>query len=118
MGTRLVGVDIVSRNLGVSEQQIVQAVADGVNETAINLHADAVQNTPVDTGRLRSSIALRETATADDPSAEVATDVEYAAHVEYGTVHQTAQPYMRPAIERQLPQLDQNIAKHVRKRTG
>ncbi len=48
---------------------------------------------PVDTGRLRNSI----THETDDNAAYIGTNVEYAPHVEFGTLHQQAQPYLRPA---------------------
>lgn len=48
---------------------------------------------PVDTGRLRNSI----THETDDNAAYIGTNVEYAPHVEFGTIHQKAQPYLRPA---------------------
>jgi len=35
----------------------------------------------------------------DDVTLHVGTNVEYAAHVEYGTVRMGAQPYLRPAFD-------------------
>jgi len=46
---------------------------------------------PVDTGRLQGSINAE--------GGTVATDVEYAAFVEYGTSDTPAQPFMRPAAD-------------------
>lgn len=55
---------------------------------------------PVDTGRLRSSIARGEiTRTGDTIEGRIGTDVEYAKHVEYGTTVSRAQPYLRPALD-------------------
>jgi len=48
---------------------------------------------PVDTGRLRNSI----THEVDGKEVFVGSATEYAASVEYGTVKQKAQPYLRPA---------------------
>lgn len=50
---------------------------------------------PVDTGRLRNSI----THTADDDTAYIGTNVEYAAYVELGTSKTKAQPYLKPAVQ-------------------
>jgi hypothetical protein len=36
----------------------------------------------------------------------VGTNVEYAIYVEYGTASQAAQPYLRPAVERAVRDLD------------
>ena len=49
---------------------------------------------PVDTGRLRASIAFA----VQDGTAAVGTDVPYAAYVELGTARQAAQPYLVPAL--------------------
>lgn len=53
---------------------------------------------PVDTGRLRSSIRSVPGRDAQGPYVDVGTNVEYAPDVEYGTQHQQAQPYLRPAL--------------------
>ena len=45
------------------------------------VRADAVDNCPVDTGRLRDSI----TSTVEGDSAVIGTNVEYAPYVEFGT---------------------------------
>lgn len=54
---------------------------------------------PVDTGRLRSSISSSGLQ-RDSRGAyvRVGTNVHYAGHVEFGTRHSPAQPYMRPAL--------------------
>ena len=49
---------------------------------------------PVDTGRLRNSI----THTADEDTAYVGTNVEYAPYVEMGTSRTRAQPFIKPAV--------------------
>ncbi|CDK39672.1 HK97 gp10 family phage protein [Halorubrum sp. AJ67] len=37
----------------------------------------------------------------------VGTNVEYAVYVEYGTASNQAQPFLRPAVERAVSELDQ-----------
>lgn len=44
---------------------------------------------------------------------QVATNVEYAKHVEFGTSRQRAQPYMRPAVEKATAQLEQLAARTI-----
>ena len=53
----------------------------------------AKEITPVQTGRLRNSI----THEVDGKEVFIGSNVEYAPHVEYGTIHQKAQPYLIPA---------------------
>lgn len=62
---------------------------------ALRIQSNARILAPVDTGRLRSSI----TATKVSPTTvTIGTNVTYAAHVEFGTRYQAAQPYLRPAL--------------------
>ena len=61
-----------------------------VNESALNIQREAKKACPVDTGRLRSSI--RPVFFADGMAADVGTDVEYAANVEFAT-----KPHMPPS---------------------
>jgi HK97 gp10 family phage protein len=53
----------------------------------------AKQIVPVDTGRLRNSI----THAVEGKDVFVGSATSYAAHVEYGTIKQKAQPFLRPA---------------------
>ena len=48
---------------------------------------------PVDTGNLKNRI----THEVVDDAVYIGSNVEYAPHVEYGTIHQKAQPFLRPA---------------------
>lgn len=76
----------------------VKAAYDQARERSleiIGLTAEkyAKQIVPVDTGRLRNSI----THNVDGKEVYVGSNVEYAPHVEYGTIKQKAQPFLRPA---------------------
>jgi len=58
---------------------------------------------PVDTGKLRDSIGYvveNRSATGQfmSPTLVFGADEDYASHVEYGTVHQDAQPFIRPVV--------------------
>lgn len=58
---------------------------------------------PVATGALKATIRVEETRTS--ASLKVGDEkVDYAPFVEYGTVYQTPQPFIRPAIEKALKQ--------------
>jgi len=54
---------------------------------------------PVDTGRLRSSITSALGEEDDKIVGVVGTNVEYAPHIEFGTVNQSAQSFLRRALE-------------------
>lgn len=73
------------------------------SERALLTTAIAIQNTarglsPVKTGRLRSSIVHVAGRDARGYYVDVGTNVNYAPHVEFGTVRMTARPYLRPAL--------------------
>jgi len=72
-----------------------EAKQEALHAGSLLVQGQATLNAPVDTGNLRSSIDV-EVGTED---AEIFTPVEYAAHVEYGTSRQAAQPYLRPALD-------------------
>lgn len=80
-------------------KEIAEAIATqtAVALETIGLLAEgyAKKKCPVDTGRLRNSI----THTVDSTALEafIGSNVEYAPHVELGTRHQDAQPFLRPA---------------------
>jgi len=96
--------------------RLTEAVSNAVAETALVCETNAKRKTPVDTGRLRSSIGVKNA--ADGLAADVGTNVEYAPHVEYGTSRMQAQPFMTTAREQAARDLPSNVEKHARKVIG
>jgi HK97 gp10 family phage protein len=93
----------VKTNLAGSLAANLQRELDrAVRETAFAIEAEAKQRAPVDTGALRASIQ----AGAD----HVAVGMEYGPHVEFGTVEQSAQPFLTPAVEAQREHFEQRVA--------
>ncbi len=66
------------------KEETIQKVKDVVNESALNVQADAKRRVPVDTGDLRSSITI-EPANLGDISFRVGTKKKHGPYVEYGT---------------------------------
>ena len=89
------------------DREMITRTDVGILETAIAVAAQAKALCPVMTGNLRGSIGYivgdRRTARLNGVPEEgegwVGTAVEYAGYVEFGTKHQKAQPYLRPAGE-------------------
>jgi HK97 gp10 family phage protein len=73
---------------------------------AADVKAEAMRLVPVRTGYLRSSIYAK----IQQWVAEIGADATYALCVELGTKHMQAQPFLYPAIQRYLPQLE-NVVK-------
>jgi HK97 gp10 family phage protein len=58
----------------------------------------------IDTGLLHDSLQSKMTGAT---SAMAYTNVEYAPHLEYGTVHMEPRPFMVPAAEQVRPSFEQ-----------
>jgi hypothetical protein len=87
------GADEVAANIKRFKEEAIAATKDALNEQALNIRSQAIQNITdlpaVDTGRLRSSIAIE---IFDDGLARrIGTDVPYAAYIEFGQ-----RPHMPP----------------------
>ncbi len=76
---------------------------------AADVKAQAVKNAPMVTGYLRSTIyaKIREWV------AEIGADATYALFVELGTKYMQAQPYLYPAIQQYLPELETVIVSAI-----
>lgn len=74
-----------------------------LEKKAIKIVRESKEQAPVDTGRLRSSITYEKTILQSGLARIfVGTNVEYAPHVEFGTVKMPAQPFLRPALREVL----------------
>ena len=83
-------------------ERIDRVLSDG----AVQTQSDAQERAPVDTGRLRASIQVVR---IGNHLWEVFTVVEYAGYQEYGTVHMSAHPFMRPAYERNYREITASL---------
>ena len=84
--------------------QILFGSVDGPSGKAlaklgVRVTTRAKQLAPVDTGRLRSSIAMEIGTDNGDVVVRVGTNVHYAPYLEFGTRRMTARPFMRPALD-------------------
>jgi HK97 gp10 family phage protein len=86
---------------------------------ALRLWAEAVKEeaqaiVPVRSGYLRSTIY----AEIADWIANIGAEATYAAFVEFGTRRMMARPYLQPALEMYLPQLEQIVADAIEAAKG
>jgi len=100
-----------------------KVMPDLVGDLTEKVEGEAKRLCPVDTGALQSSIHIEKkekhrvdvvagSSQIRNPKSGVTTD-EYAAYVEYGTARAPAQPYMRPAVDRELPKAVNNMARKI-----
>jgi HK97 gp10 family phage protein len=76
---------------------------------AADVKAQAVKNAPMVTGYLRSTIYAR----VKEWVAEIGADAAYALFVELGTRYMRAQPYLYPAVQQYLPELEAVIVSAI-----
>lgn len=91
----------LSADLSSAGGRVGAKVSQVVRKTALDIEADAKRRSAVDTGAMRSSIGhdLKGDGRNAAMTADIGPTVEYAPHVEYGTVRQAPQPFMRPAAD-------------------
>jgi HK97 gp10 family phage protein len=78
---------------------------------AAEVKAEAMRLVPVRTGYLRSSIYAK----IQEWVAEIGAEATYALFVELGTKYMQAQPYLFPAIQQYLPELEAVIVSAIEK---
>lgn len=93
-------------------QQLTRAVENALEECGLLGEGYAKKICPVDTGRLRNSIA--HTVRESEQAAYIGTNVSYAPHVELGTRRQRAQPYLKPAVSEHSAQYKKIIQKSMK----
>lgn len=76
---------------------------------AIDIERRAKQIAPVDTGRLRSSIAHKQGRDMRGAYVEIGSSVSYAGFVEFGTRYQSPQPFLRPAFAEAISSASQRF---------
>jgi HK97 gp10 family phage protein len=88
----------ISRFDSEMERQVQARLADW----AESVRCESERLVPVRTGYLRSTIFAK----AAEWQMEVGAQAAYAAAVEFGTSHSQAKPYLNPAVEAHLPELE------------
>ena len=78
-----------------------ELVKHTVAESTLVIYNDAIARTPVDTGNLENSWNFK--ITNNGFTGIISNPVEYAPHVEWGTIHMPAQPMLTPSYEEEMP---------------
>jgi HK97 gp10 family phage protein len=111
ISVRVEGMSGLRRALLNATKEGTRAVQIEVLRSALRIQARARERCPVDTGRLRNSIAIE--LDEDRLSGSVGTNVDYAPYVEFGTVHMAAQPYLFPSIEEEQPEFIRRLREQL-----
>lgn len=97
-------VRLAYNGLGSIRDDLKASASKVVRKTAFDVLAFMAQIVAVDTGYLRASLSpgAPDNIFEIRPGGLVAiigTNVDYGPHVNYGTVHMAAQPFLEPAVE-------------------
>ena len=85
----------------------VEAMLDKATRiAAFTIERTAKEDCPVDTGATRNSITARE---AGQLAWTIGPSTHYAPHLEYGTAHMTARPFMIPNAEKERPRFTKAV---------
>lgn len=93
------------------QHALEDALQTAMQETAESAKSAAQERCPVDTGLLRDSIFADVNASGGSArrTLVIGADVPYAAYVELGTSRQSAQPFIRPAVDQEAPKLTERL---------
>jgi HK97 gp10 family phage protein len=91
------------------DAEMQRRVQEQLARWADQVMAEARRLVPVRTGYLRSTIYARTQAWTTEVGAEAA----YASSVEFGTRYAAAKPFLNPAVQVHLPELEQVLLEAV-----
>lgn len=110
----------VKMNLKTAEVQakIKGATSKALQDTVVDIANDAIRMSPVLTGNNRRSIKFEvgphgEVAKKEGEGAIFSTS-GYGGYLETGTVNMAAQPYLKPALDKNIHKLPGNIRTELR----
>ena len=101
----LEGVEEFKKAVEKLDSAMQRQIHEQLAKWAVNVKDAAKQLAPVRTGYLRSSLY----AEIQGWTAKIGAEASYAGFVEFGTRYMQARPYIYPALQRHLPQLEQII---------
>jgi HK97 gp10 family phage protein len=99
------GVDEFVEAMRRLDKAMQEQVRNWLYDWAQRVASEAKRKVPVRTGYLQSTIY----AMAKNWVVEVGAEAAYAYCVEFGTRYMRAQPYLYPAVQEFLPELETNI---------
>jgi len=99
----------VRDKLNKLSKTIEKAMEAGLKDTIVDIANDAIKGSPVLTGNNRRSIRYE----SKGLTASTFSTSGYGGYLETGTSKMGAQPYFKPALDANLPNLGKNIKGHL-----
>jgi len=94
---KTVGMGLIQDLFKNLPKHLIDSFTEQTREGALDTVKEAKRIVPVDTGKLKANIFVRE---HSFNKFEIVAATLYAGFVEYGTVNMVARPYIRPALYR------------------
>jgi len=122
MEIEIVGLTELENKLSNLDEKLSKALAEALDEISEKIRDDAKSFAPVDTGALRKSIRTEKKGKLQVSivaggggiiNPHSGREVDYAGYVEFGTSHMSPQPYMQPAIEKNMNEILQIVKEKV-----
>ena len=88
-------------------QEVGLKCFQNMEKACLLVEGDAKRMCPVDTGRLRSSLAHEIEKKGNEVIGRIGTNVVYGVFQEYGSSTQSGTPYLRPALEKNKGKIKQ-----------
>jgi HK97 gp10 family phage protein len=113
------GFEELTERLETINDELKSELNEAIEEVSESIRDDAKQAAPVDTGTLMRSIkSVLESMGTYIAKGIVGTNVEYAPYQEFGTQKMQAQPYLRPALDRNRSYIIQRLEEAVQNVVG
>lgn len=94
----------ITVEVNIKDKEVLDKIASlleqKMKQACVLVQDDAKKSCPVDTGRLQGSITYSVSSGESGAEGVIGTNVEYGPYVEAGTIYQRAQPFLRPAGEK------------------
>ena len=110
---KLIGKKQIEKRLRQISETSTDNLQGALTVAAFKVEADAKKGCPVDTGRLRASITSRVFKVF--AIVGVPVSVGYGKYIEYGTSKMKAQPFLYPALQKNLRFIKNILKKAVQK---
>lgn len=110
---RIEGLDEFRAALRKFPQAAQKGAKRGMTRGVLRVQRSARENAPVDTGRLRASIAYRVESLAAGVRGIIGSAVHYAPYQEWGTKHFAGRHYMSRAIDANMNDVVADLVREI-----
>ena len=108
---KIKNIEEIKRAFSQAPHLMNQEMKTALTRSAITVQGQSMQNSPVLTGRLRSSHVFTVSGEGIGMKAEVYPTVDYGIFVHEGTRYQRPQPFLRDALEQSTKDIQDDFTR-------